>query len=161
MAATAITASTRYFDPETTKVYFVATIADKTSPTRLEIDAGTDLSPEIADLSGWVIGGEDVPTPDLGVRFTSNIPGREAADDSSLTLYASEDGVDVRATLPAGTNGFIVWLDGGDVAANKMDVYPIRVRSVGKMRNLSNEAAKIQVQFSITSKPASDVAVPA
>lgn len=161
MAATPLTSSTRYFDPETTVVYFVPTIADKATPTRIEIDAGTDLSGEIADLSGWVIGGEDVATPDLGNRFTSNIPGRESADDSSLTLYASEDGVDVRATLPAGTNGFIVWLDGGDATGNKMDVYPIRVRSVGKMRNLSNEAAKIQVQFSITSKPASDVDVPA
>lgn len=161
MPTPAITASTRYFDPEVTKVYFVPTIADKSAPTRLELNAGTDLSPEIADLSGWVIGGEDVATPDLGTRFTSNIPGREAADDSSLTLYADKEGVDVRATLPAGTNGYVVWLDGGDVAANKMDVYPIRVRSVGKMRNLQNEAAKIQVQFSITSKPASNVAVPA
>lgn len=161
MAAPAITASTRYFDPETTKVYFVATIASKAAPTRLELDAGTDLSPEIADLSGWVISGEDVATPDLGTRFTSNIPGREAADDSSLTLYADDGGADARTIMPAGTNGFIVWLDGGDVTANKMDVYPVRVRSVGKMRNLQNEAAKLQFQFSITSKPASNVAVPA
>lgn len=161
MPAPVIVASTRYFDPETTKVYFVASIANKNAPTRGELNAGVDLSPEIADLSGWVVAGEQIPTPDLGVLFTANIPGRTAADDSSLTLYADKEGVDVRATLPRGTNGYIVWLDGGDITANKMDVYPIRVRSVGKMRNLSNEAAKIQVQFSITSVPAENVAVPA
>lgn len=161
MAAPAITASTRYFDPETTKIYYVASIANKSAPTRLELDAGTDLSPEIADLSGWVVTGEDIPTPTLGSRFTSNIPGRTSVDDSSLTFYADKEGVDVRGTLPRGADGFIVWLDGGDTASNKMDVYPIRVRSNGKMRSLSNEAARIQVQFSITSEPAENVTVPA
>jgi len=160
MAPPALATSTRYFDPETTKIYFIPTIATVTAPTRLEIDAGTDLSDEIADLSGWVVSGEDIPTPDAGSRFTSNIPGRINAEGSSLTFYASDDGVDVRTVLPRDTNGFIAWMDGGDVAANKMDVYPVRVLSNGKMRNLGNEAAKLQVQFSITSKPAENVAVP-
>ncbi|WP_116042253.1 hypothetical protein [Amycolatopsis palatopharyngis] len=161
MAAPAITASTRYFDPETTKVYYVASIASKSAPTRLELNAGTDLSPEVADITGWNVTGEQIPTPDLGALFTSQIPGRTTSDDSSLTFYADKAGVDVRGTLPRGTNGFIVWLDGGDTANNKMDVYPIRVRSNGKMRSLSNEAARIQIQFSITSEPAENVTVPA
>lgn len=161
MAAPAITASTRYFDPETTKVYYVASIANKEAPTRLELDAGTDLSPEVADITGWNVTGEQIPTPDLGTLFTSQIPGRTTSDDSSLTFYSDKAGTDVRGTLPRGTSGFIVWLDGGDTASNKMDIYPIRVRSNGKMRSLSNEAARIQVQFSITSEPAENVAVPA
>lgn len=161
MATPALSTSTRYFDPEVTKCYFVPTIATKSAPTRTEMDAGTDLSAEIADLSGWMVAGEAIPTPDLGSKFTSSIDGRVQAEDSSLTFYASDDGVDVRAVLPRGTNGFILWMDGGDVPANKMDVFPVRVLSNGKMRNLSNEAAKIQVQFTITSTPAENVAVPA
>lgn len=161
MPAPAITASTRYFDPETTKVYYVASIANKAAPTRAELNAGTDLSREVADITGWNVTGEQIPTPDLGTLFTSQIPGRTTSDDSSLTFYADKAGVDARGTLPRGTNGFIVWLDGGDTANNKMDVYPIRVRSNGKMRSLSNEAARIQIQFSITSEPAENVTVPA
>jgi hypothetical protein len=161
MATPKLSASTRYFDPEVTKVYFVPSIANQTSPTRLEMDAGTDLSDEIADLSGWVVSGEDIPTPDLGSRFTANIPGRTSADDSSLTLYADKTGVDVRGVLPRDTSGFILWLDGGDVAGNKMDVYPVRVKSNGKMRSVGNEAARLQIQFSVTSEPTENVTVPA
>lgn len=160
MAASPLTASTRYFDPEITKVYFVATIADKSAPTRTEIDAGTDLSGEIADLSGWVVTGEAIQTPDLGSRFTSTIPGRIQAEDSSLTFYSDESGSDVRSVLPRDTAGYILWLDGGDVTGNKMDVFPVRVLSVGKQRSTS-EAARVQVQFSITAEPAEDVDVPA
>ncbi|TKG58898.1 phage tail tube protein [Prauserella endophytica] len=161
MATPALSTSTRYFDPEVTKCYFVPTIANKTSPTRVEMDAGTDLTDEIADLSGWMVAGEAIPTPDLGSRFTSNIPGRTQAEDSSLTFYSDQEGVDVRAVLPRDTNGFVVWLDGGDTPGNKMDVFPVRVLSNGKQRNLQNEAAKIQVQFAITSQPAENVTVPA
>lgn len=161
MATPALSSSTRYFDPEITKVYFVATIADKAAPTRVEMDAGVDLSGEIADLSGWVVSGAQINTPDLGSRFTSSIPGRTNAEDSSLTFYSDQAGVDVRAELPRDTAGFVLWLDGGDVAGNLMDVYPVRVLSNGKMRSVGEEAARIQVQFSITSEPAENVTVPA
>lgn len=161
MATPALSTSTRYFDPEVTVVYYVPTIANKNSPTRTEMDAGTDLTAEIADLSGWVVAGEALPTPDMGSKFTSSIDGRIQAEDSSLTFYADQTGVDVRAVLPRGTNGFVLWLDGGDVAGNLMDVFPVRVLSNGKLRNLSNEAAKIQVQFTVTSTPAENVTVPA
>lgn len=160
MATPALSTSTRYFDPEITKVYFVGTIANKSAPTRIELNAGTDLSGEVADLSGWVVAGEPIATPDLGSRFTSNIPGRTQAEDSSLTFYADQEGVDVRAVLPRDTNGFIVWLDGGDTPSNKMDVFPIRVLSNGKQRSVSEDAARIQVQFAITSEPAENVTVP-
>lgn len=161
MATPALSTSTRYFDPEVTVVYYVPTIANKSAPTRTEMDAGTDLTAEIADLSGWVVAGEALPTPDMGSKFTSSIDGRIQAEDSSLTFYADKTGVDVRAVLPRGTNGFILWLDGGDVAGNLMDVFPVRVLANGKLRNLSNEAAKIQVQFTVTSTPVENATVPA
>lgn len=161
MAATALTSSTRYFDPETTVCYWVADIADKADPTRIELDAGTDLSGEIAEISGWTVSGESIDTPDLGSRFTSSIPGRTNAADSSITFYADETGDDARTLMPRDTNGFIVWLDGGDVPANLMQVFPVRVLSVGDMRSVGNEAHRLQIQYSVTSEPAENVAVPA
>lgn len=161
MAPPNLTASTRYFDPETTVVYYLPAIAAADlTPTRLEMDAGTNITGELRDLSGWTVTSEEIETPDMGSRFTSKIPGRRSAEDSNLTLYADINGTDVRDLLPRDTTGYIMWCDGGDTAGNKADVFPIRVRSVPKQRSTS-DAALIQVQFSVTSEPAEDVTVPA
>ena len=162
MAATPITASARYINPATTKVYFCSTISNKNSPTRSELNAGTDLSREIQAIEGFLTASEQVETPDLDTRFTGKIPGRITAEDSSITFYADATGADARTLLPRDTTGYIVILDGGDIAARKMDVYPVKVSSVGKPRSVEGtDAATVQIQFAITSIPAEDVAVPA
>lgn len=160
MAATPITESTRYYQRGVTKVSWVPTIADKSSPTRIELDAGTELSVEVGEVDGWQVTSEVTETPALGSRFTAKVDGPITADDSSLTLYASQDGEDVRTLLTRGTNGYIVWMDGGDVATQPMDVFPVRVLSQAKIRSL-DDAAKIMVQFAVTSEPAENVAIPA
>lgn len=161
MATPALTASNRYFDPELTRIYFVASIASKSAPTRAEMNAGVNVTGEVAEISGFTTSSEQIATPDLASRYTSQIGGRTSAEDSSLTFYADQQGDDVRATLARGTTGFLLFLDGGDVEGNKMDCYPITVISVGKMRSVGDEAARLQVQFSITSEPAEDIEVPA
>lgn len=159
MAATPITATTRYWRPGTTKCYFCPAISNKNSPTRGELNAGTDLSGEIAEINGWEVAGETIDTPDLGSVFVSKISGQVSAKDSSLSFYASANSVDVRSLLPRAATGFIVWLDEGDVAGRKMDVFPVTVTSAPKMRNLK-DPAQIQIQFAITSIPAENVTVP-
>lgn len=163
MPATPITATTRYIDPGVTKCYYLPTIASTSLvPTRAELNAGTDLSGEINALSGWTVSANQVDTPDLATTFTGKIPGRTMAADSSLTLYATVNGADVRALLPRGTTGYIVWMDGGDVAGNKCDVYPIRVASNSQVRTVEGgEAAKRNIEFSILRQPAESVTVPA
>lgn len=162
MATPAITASTRYFDRGTTRCYFLpAVAASNLTPTRAEMNAGTDLSNEISDINGWSVAAEQIDTPALGTVFTGSIPGGTSAPESSITFYASSNSVDVRALLPRATVGYIMWLDGGDVPGNKADVYPIRVKSVPKMRSLGNEASKLEVQFSVTREPGENVTVPA
>ncbi len=161
MPAPNIAGSTRYFNPEITRIVFMPTVATLTAPTRVEINAGTDLSNEIADLSGWVITSGTIDTPDLGSRFTSRIGGRLSVDDSSLTMYADVGGVDVRTLLPRTTTGVIAVMDGGDVAGRKMDLFRVEVLSNGKSRSAGDDAATIEVQFSITAKPAENVTVPA
>lgn len=162
MAPTAINRSSRYFDPAVTKCYWLPAVADDgLVPTRVEMDAGTDLSREIADLDGWLVEGEDIETPDLGSLFTSKIPGRTSVEDSSLTFHADKSGDDVRTLLPRGTEGFIMWCDGGDVEDNIAGVYPVRVRSVGVQRSVSDDNARVQVAFTITQEPNEAVAIPA
>jgi hypothetical protein len=162
MPATAISASVRYFRPGTTKVYWVRTIATYTTPTRAELNAGTDLSPEIAEITGFSVVSESVDTPDLLNRFVSKVPGRITAEDSSINFYASSTGFnDARSVLPRDTTGFVVFMDGGDVTTTgRMDVWPATVASMGKLRGLE-DPAMVQATFTPTRIPAEDLVIPA
>ncbi len=161
MPPTAITPSVRFFRPGTTKVYWVTTIVTYTAPTRTEINAGKDLSGEIAEISGFSVASDTIPTPDLGTRFVPKIAGRINADDSSLNFYATSTGfTDARSVLPRDTTGFLIIMDGGDVATTgRMDCYPATVTSVPKLRALE-DPAQVQVTFAITRVPAEDLVIP-
>lgn len=162
MAATPLTTSERYVAPEITKVYWVDTIANKNAPTRLELDAGTDLTGEVSEATGFELSAENVATPDGGSLFTSQVQGRINPPDTSVVCYASSDTVDVRDLLSRGDAGFIVILHGGDVATQKMTVWPVRVRSVSApVDYAASNASMIVVQFTVTSAPAENVAIPA
>lgn len=161
MPTPAIAKSNRYFDVGITKCYYLPTIAAASlTPTRAEMDAGKDLSGEVAALDGWVVEAGEIETPDLATEFTGKIPGRTQAEDCSLTLHADKTGNDVRTLLPRGTEGYIMWCDGGDVAGNKADVFPIRVRANSAQRSVEDENARRMVSFSVTRKPAESVTIP-
>jgi hypothetical protein len=158
---TPITPSVRFFRPGTTKVYWVTTIVTYTTPTRTEINLGKDLSGEIAEISGFSVSSDTIPTPDLGTRFVPKIAGRINADDSSLNFYASSTGfTDARSVLPRDTTGFLIVMDGGDVATTgRMDIFPCTVTSVPKLRALE-DPAQVSVTFAVTRVPAEDVVIP-
>jgi hypothetical protein len=161
MPAPAITASTRYTSRGTTKIYWVATIANYNSPSRAELNAGTDLTPQLMDSSGWSVKSNQIDTPDASTRFTSKIPGAIDAADSSLTMYASKNGVDARSLMPQDATGNIVILFGGDTTGNKMDVWPVTVASVSKNIELGGDKADtLVISYSPTAVPAQSVAIP-
>lgn len=158
----ALSATTRFFLPEITNCVFVPTIAASTKiPTRAELTAGTTLTKEIADISGWGVKSNMIDTPDAGSRFVSQIGGRTNVDSSSITFYADITGSDVRQTLPRNQTGYIVWMDGGDVATQKMDIFPVKVTSVGKVRSSGDQAMQLTIEFAVTSPPAEDAPIPA
>ncbi len=162
MVATPLAVTDRYVAPETTKTYMVDSILNIQSPTRLELDAGTDLTAEVAAATGWATAAANVDVPDGGTLFTSNIPGRVAPEDATIAFYASRDTADIRDVLARGDITHIVILHGGDVAGQKMDVWPVRVRSVSKpIDYAASGASMVNVGFSNTREPAEDVLIPA
>lgn len=161
MPATPITPAQRYFEPGSTKAYFLTTIASTTLvPTRAELNAGIDFSGHVRTSSGWGVNAETIDTEDLASTYTAKIGGRTTSPDSGFECYQSKNGVDLRVQLPLGTVGYVVWMDGGDVAGNKMDIFPVNVISNSPMRPLQG-AAMLNIQFSITARPAQFVTVPA
>ena len=158
---TPLTATERYISPEVTKVYWVETIADITSPQRAELDAGTDLTNEIASMTGWEVAADRVAVPDLGTRFTGRISGRVNPGDAQITFYASQDTADVRDVLARGDKGFVYIADGGDVPTQKARVFAVEVSAVTPTVDVAGtEAARIMVDFSITAV-AEQVTIPA
>jgi hypothetical protein len=160
VAAPNITASVRYVRYGITRVVFAPAVANILSPTRAEINAGTDLSNEVESVSGFQVASNFIETPDLASPFIGKLAGRTSSDDSSITMYASSNSIDVRALLPRGTSGFIMWFDEGDVAGRKYDIYPITVGSIPKDRDLE-AAARIIVNVAITRTPTENATVPA
>ena len=159
MPPTPLTPTVRYVPPGTRKIYWVTTIATYTSPSRAELNAGIDLSAEVADVTGFTINSTTVPTPDLSSRFASEIPGPITAPSSSLIFYASSTSSDVRTVLPRDTTGFVVLLWEGDVTGQRMDVFPAKVTASAPDGNMQNPE-RINVAFSITKIPAANVVIP-
>ena len=159
MTAPPISASARYIPESVTHFYFVTTIASYLSPTRAELNAGTDLTPEIHTVGDWAITSAAVPTPDLSTLFDATIPGKIQMGTTTITMYADSTSTDARTLLPRGTTGYIVKFPEGDVTGRKMDVFPVKVGSQAKPTVLGSPS-DITFAFYVTKTPAENVAVP-
>lgn len=160
MTATPMRPATRYYPPGTRQVYWLPAVTDPAAPTRAELDAGIDLTGEIASMSGFSVSSATVSVPDLSTRFAPDIPGQITAASSSITFYASEDSDDIRTILPRDQAGFIAVLWEGDQSGKSMDVYPVTVTSVPKDVTTTN-AGQMSVDFAVTAVPAENVEIPA
>lgn len=162
MPATAMTPAVRFFPTGTTKyLWLPAIVAATLIPTRAEINAGTDLSVDLAEVAGFTVSSDLIDTPDINKRFTSRIPGRITAEDSSLVFYADRVGDDVRALMPRDEEGFIVRMPGGDVPASMGSTFPVTVSSLSEAAGTDDEADRLTVSYAITAEPAEDWAIPA
>jgi len=159
MAAPPIGASTRYIPEGVTHFYWVVTFASYLSPTRAELNAGTDLTPEIAAAGDWAINGNAVPAPDLATLFDPQIAGKVTMGTTTIDMYASNNSIDVRTLLTRGLVGNVVKFPEGDVTGRTMDVFPAKVLAQPKPTNMGNPSV-IQIQFVVTKIPAENVTVP-
>lgn len=159
MPPTPLTPTVRYFPPGTRKVYWMPTTANYLAPTRAELNAGTDLSAEVDTMSGWSVTSATVDTPDMGSRFTSQVPGRLTSSSNDIVLYNSSNSADARTLLTRDTNGYVVLLWEGDVTGQKMDVFPVRVMAQA-VDSTVEDPGKTTFSFAVTKLPATGVTIP-
>ncbi|MGH3096945.1 MAG: hypothetical protein ACRDMV_13220 [Streptosporangiales bacterium] len=166
MSATPLTptAGHRYLPSGVRQYYWVDTIADISAPIRSELDAGTDLTAELADMGGFTVSSKPVDAPDLASRFTSKVPGMIEADDSSLNIYLSkEGGSDVRTLLPRDTEGYIVVFPEGDDSSSgskTLDVFPVTV-SEQSLQPDFDKPGVVVIGFTVTAEPKQNIVIPA
>ena len=159
MPATPLTPTLRYFPPGIRKVYWVPTIGNYLAPLRSELNAGIDLSGEVSAMSGWSVTSAAVDVPDMGNRFTSQVPGRLTSATNDITCFTSQNSNDARGLLIRDTNGFIVLMWEGDVVGQKMDVFPVRVMSAAMDTTVDN-AGTCVFSFAATKIPATNIVIP-
>lgn len=159
MPATPLTPTVRYFPPGTRKVYWLPACSNYFAPTRAELNAGTDVSAEVSALSGWSVASATVDTPDMGSRFTSQVPGRLTSATNDITCYTSQNSNDARTLFVRDLNGFVVLLWEGDVTGLKMDVFPVRVTTQAMDTTVDNPGT-CTFSFAATKIPASNLSIP-
>jgi hypothetical protein len=156
---TALGTTSRYIPAGVRKFVWVPTIADKSAPTSAELTAGTDLTGEVASVSGFMTTSAVVDAPDAGSRFTSKTAGRITADDSSLTIYCDSDSTDVRSLLTRDLAGYVAIFPEGIHTGGTVDLFPVKVIGTPKSEDIEANAT-IEVQFVVTSTPVENLAIP-
>lgn len=150
----------RYIQRGVTVIKFAITQAGAT-PTLAEINGALNVTPEIADVSGWTVEGTEADTPDLASTWDSKIPGVDTAADSTFTLYDNVETSDaVRDGLVKGQNGWVYIMRKGQAAGKPMHIFPVRVRHVSDTYSVGNDAARYSAGFSITKPPTLNHAIP-
>lgn len=154
----------RYFRRGVTKIYYAPTVANLDAPTVAELAAGTELSCELAEISGFSFKNDPINVPDFCSVFVKNIPGEDKADASSMTFYEDDTSNPIRSTLAKGTEGYVVFFPygvtgGSPNTGDECEVWPVSVASSTRMWQAGNEAGKYQVEFTITDAPDQDATV--
>lgn len=137
------------------KVSFVPTIAAKAAPTQAEITAGTDLTPDLAEINGVTFANQPIDTPDFSSGWTKKIPGEDQADDPTLTFYEDDTSTTIRDALDKGTAGYLVFMPWGKAATKVAEVWPVTVASNAREWSSGNDPARFVVTFT-TTDPAVD-----
>jgi hypothetical protein len=148
-----------------TKVRWAPTIASATLvPTTAEITAGTDLTPQVAEINGFSFANSPIDTPDMSSAFVGKIPGEDSTDNSDITFYEDKTTNPISTAQAKGNNGYVVIFPTGIAGAapaigDKCDVWPAIIASNARMYTADNEAAKYKVTYALTAPPGIDKAL--
>ena len=148
MVATPLATLNPYIPLDIRKFYAVTSIAVFTAPTRGELDAGTDMTPQVTEAPGWSISGSTVDSQSF-VGAALKLQGPKSVDDSSLTCRNSKTSTDARTILTQDLAINIVVFPEGDVTGRKMNVFQTVVNALPLSPGIADPATTT-FQFAIT-----------
>jgi hypothetical protein len=129
MVATPLATLNPYIPLDVRKVYWGTSIASIAAPSRGELDAMTDLSPQVTGIVGWTVTSGTIASQAM-VGAALKLPGAKELVDSTITCRNSRTATDARTILTIAsppTTGFIVVLPEGDTTGYKMNVFSVAI----------------------------------
>lgn len=153
----------RFFRRGVSEILVIPTIGNPNSPTRIEIDGGTNISVDIAEIGGFQLSNSPIAVPNLADTFTGQINGEDTVSDSSITFYDHQADADqtIRPLLAKGITTYLGLLPYGDVPAARMEVWHVRSTGVNGEWTVGNDPARFVIGFAVLSRPNQEVDIPA
>lgn len=162
MVAPNIAPVSAYTSRGSTRVYWVEDFVNYLTPTRAELDAGVDLSTIFNDYKGFSDKTSSVDVVVLATRSTGTISGEKKSEDASIVLLMDKQGADASDLIEEETEGYVVWLFGGDKPGNKMSVWPVQCSTTVPQPSIKgNEPDTMEFQFACPQEAAKNLTVPA
>jgi len=134
MPATNIDDVTRFQRAANSRLVVIDRPTTPGAPTRAEINAGDDITPILASVDGFTREPGYVDVPDWDDLETKQIRGRSPAASGTVSTYADKGGPanDIRAILDEGDLKSLLFMPGGDVAADKMTIFDVEISGVNE-----------------------------
>lgn len=150
----------KFFRRGVSAIKFLPAVAGS-SPTRVEITAGTILTPQVNAISGFQLSNSPIPVPDLSTIFTPQINGEDTVADSTITFNDDDASSTIRTALAKGTTGFVILFPYGDTATKRLEKWPVVSTGVNDEWSVGNDPARFVVGFAITAVPVQNGVTPA
>lgn len=140
---------------EDTKVYWLEAVSNIQAPTVAEMNAGTDLTPQIPvdgvalnpsknnaaqAMLGDAFVAEKVGTWGVGITLTFT---RDDTSDAARTLFTYRQ-----------AGWLVISRFGAHAAGKKLEVYPAEGHEPSDLPTAENEFSKFEVQLAVTATPA-------
>jgi hypothetical protein len=143
------------------RVYFVPAIAVLATPTRAEINAGTNLSSSIAGIGGFAIESQIKEVAPVGAAFVEQTPGvNKTTGPCTLTLYEKKNATDLRIAVAVGLAGYMIITPTGDAVGRRCEVWPGKVASLSPTWDMAG-ASVFRLLFAVRAAPTLSAVLPA
>lgn len=145
----------RFMRAGVTPCKFLTALVAPAAPTTAEMTAGVNLTAQCATISGFTYANQPISVPDFSSAFENKIPGKDAAEDSSMEFYEDNVSNPIKTALAKGAVGWVVF----NPYLLITEVFPVIVASNARMYSADNVAAMYKVMFTVTGAPVSGAIV--
>lgn len=132
-----------------------------TSPTRAEITAAADVTPQLNGVNGVKLNNAPIAAPNMAERFTPQIDGPDNVDTSTLVLLDDTASSTLRTAMAKGSVGALLLFPYGDVPTKRMEVWRGKTTGVNDEWTVGDEPARVEIGLIFTQTPTQTAVVPA
>lgn len=148
----------KFFRPGVSKIYICPAVAGS-NPTTPELNAGTDITPDLADVNNISVKSNLVDTPDFASNFTTKVVGADQIGDPELVYWDRDNATTNRTALAKGTVGVLVLMPYGRVSGKRCELYAVTSAGVNDQWD-HNTPAQFSATLAVTAPPSQSAVLP-